>query len=137
MRVGQSGQTFRFQTQVFGGSRSGNRDLACLLLADLSLSTDTWIDDHRRVIDVIRDGLYLFGECLHATGDPCAIYGFSSRKRDPVRLHTLKTFEESYGDAIRGRIDAIKPGYYTRDWIVNAGASNLVWINADGSHRCF
>lgn len=94
--------------------RSGARDLACLLMADLSLSTDTYVDDHHRVIDVVRDSLFLFAEALDATGDRFALHGFSSRKRDPVRVHTLKTFEERYGGAVRGRISAIKPGYYTR-----------------------
>ncbi len=94
--------------------RSGERDLTCLLLADLSLSTDSWIDNHHRVIDVIRDSLYLFSESLSATGDRFALYGFSSRKRDPVRLHRIKGFDESYSASTRGRIRAIKPGYYTR-----------------------
>ncbi|MES9963769.1 MAG: VWA domain-containing protein, partial [Candidatus Sedimenticola sp. 20ELBAFRAG] len=94
--------------------RAGARDLACLLLADLSLSTDTWINDHHRVIDVIRDSLYLFAESLNATGDRFGMYGFSSRKRDPVRIHTLKDFDERYSGQVRGRIGAIKPGYYTR-----------------------
>ncbi|WP_275099168.1 nitric oxide reductase activation protein NorD [Sedimenticola hydrogenitrophicus] len=94
--------------------RVGARDLACLLLADLSLSTDTWVNNHARVIDVIRDSLFLFAESLAATGDRFAMYGFSSRKRDPVRVHQLKTFDEHYSASVRGRIDAIKPGYYTR-----------------------
>ena len=94
--------------------RSGDRDLSCLLLADLSLSTDTWIDDDHRIIDVIRDSLFLFGECLHATGDRFSLYGFSTRKRDPIRVHAIKNFDEHYGAAIRGRINAVKPGYYTR-----------------------
>ena len=54
-----------------------------LLLPDLSLSTDTWIDGHHRVIDVIRDSLYLFAEHLHATGDRFTMHGFSSRRPDP------------------------------------------------------
>jgi len=94
--------------------RSGARDLACLLLADLSLSTDTWIDDRARVIDVIRDSLFLFAESLAATGDRFGMFGFSSRRRDPVRVHRLKGFDETYGEVVRGRIDAVKPGYYTR-----------------------
>ncbi|MEW8070174.1 MAG: VWA domain-containing protein [Candidatus Thiodiazotropha sp.] len=94
--------------------RTGARDLSCLLLADLSLSTDSWIDNHHRVIDVIRDSLYLFAESLSATGDRFGLYGFSSRKRDPVRVHQIKAFEESYSAKSRGRIHAIKPGYYTR-----------------------
>lgn len=93
---------------------SGSRDLACLLMADLSLSTDTWVNDQHRVIEVIRDSLFLFNESLMATGDPFAIYGFSSRKRDPVRVHQIKTFDEPGKAEVRGRIQAIKPGYYTR-----------------------
>ncbi len=92
----------------------GARDLSCLLLADLSLSTDSWIDNHHRVIDVIRDSLFLFAECLHATGDPHALFGFSSRKRDPIRLHRLKGFDDDQLGQVRGRIKRIKPGYYTR-----------------------
>ncbi|MEJ1354985.1 MAG: VWA domain-containing protein [Candidatus Sedimenticola sp. (ex Thyasira tokunagai)] len=94
--------------------RIGARDLCCLLLADLSLSTDTWVNNQTRVIDVIRDSLFLFAESLSATGDQFAMYGFSSRKRDPIRYHQLKAFNEGYSGNVRGRISAIKPGYYTR-----------------------
>ncbi len=90
------------------------RDLACLVLADLSLSTDAWISDSHRVIDVVRDSLLLFGEALAATGDRFAMYGFSSLKRSLVRFHEIKTFEDRFDNAVRGRIAAIKPGYYTR-----------------------
>ena len=100
--------------RLYREMRRGARDLACLLLADLSLSTDTWVNDHARVIDVIRDSLFLFAESLAATGDRFAMLGFSSRRRDPVRIHRLKGFDEDYGAITRGLIDAIKPGYYTR-----------------------
>ncbi len=90
------------------------RDLACLLLADLSLSTDAWINNKGRVIEVIRDSLFLFAEALAMTGDRFALYGFSSRKRHHVRVHRVKAFDERYTAMVRGRINAIKPGYYTR-----------------------
>lgn len=90
------------------------RDLACLLLADLSLSTDAWVNNRGRVIEVIRDSLFLFAEALAVTGDRFALYGFSSRKRQHVRVQRIKTFGERYTAAVRGRINAIKPGYYTR-----------------------
>ncbi|MDS4028537.1 MAG: VWA domain-containing protein [Candidatus Contendobacter sp.] len=90
------------------------RDLACLLLADLSLSTDAWVNNQGRVIEVIRDSLFLFSEALAVTGDRFALYGFSSRKRQHVRVHRIKAFAERYTASIRGRINAIKPGYYTR-----------------------
>ena len=92
----------------------GRRDLASLLLADLSLSTDSWVGNDRRVIDVIRDTLLLFSEALTATGDRFALHGFSSRRRDHVRFHHLKDFDEPYSPSVRGRIQAIRPGYYTR-----------------------
>jgi nitric oxide reductase NorD protein len=95
-------------------SRQQLRDLSCLLLADLSLSTDAWVNDSARVIDVIRDSLYLFGEALAATGDRFALYGFSSVRRQNVRYHLLKGFDERYNDAVRGRLAALKPGFYTR-----------------------
>lgn len=94
--------------------RRGKRDMACLVLADLSLSTDSWINNEMRVIDVIRDALYLFAEALAATGDRFALYGFSSRKREHVRINWLKGFKESYNAQVRGRLAAIRPGYYTR-----------------------
>ncbi len=90
------------------------RDLACLVLADLSLSTDTWVSSDARVIDVIRDALLLFGETLRATGDRFAICGFSSVRRNQVRFHRLKEFAEPFNDSVRGRVSAIRPGYYTR-----------------------
>ncbi|OWW20469.1 nitric oxide reductase activation protein NorD [Noviherbaspirillum denitrificans] len=95
-------------------SRKQQRDLSCLLLADLSLSTDAWINNDARVIDVIRDSMMLFGEALGATGDRFALYGFSSVRRENVRCHLLKGFDERYGSEVRGRLAAMKPGFYTR-----------------------
>ncbi|SMB28579.1 conserved protein of unknown function [Sterolibacterium denitrificans] len=90
------------------------RDLSCLLLADLSLSTDAGIADDMRVIDAIRDGMLLFAEALSACGDSFAMYGFSSLKRGNIRFHEIKPFDAVYDSACRGRIAAIRPGYYTR-----------------------
>ena len=102
------------------------RDLACLLLADLSLSTDAWVNNQGRVIEVIRDSLFLFAEALAVTGDRFALYGFSSRKRQHVRVQRIKTFDERYTAAVRGRINAIKPGYYTRMGAAVRHATNLL-----------
>ncbi|SGZ10355.1 von Willebrand factor type A domain protein [Moritella viscosa] len=90
------------------------RDLSCLLLADLSMSTDSHINNDQRVIDVIRDSILLFAEALDSAGDPFAIYGFSSIKNKQIRFNLLKNFAEKYTDAARGRILEVKPGFYTR-----------------------
>ncbi len=102
------------QPDLYQQLRSSERELSCLLLADFSLSTDTWLSNDARVIDVIRDSLYLFSESLRNTGDQFSIYGFSSRNRSYVRFNTLKTFKEPYNSIVRSRIQAIKPGFYTR-----------------------
>lgn len=94
--------------------RPTERDLACLVLADLSLSTDAYANDTQKVIDVIRDSLMLFGEALSSTGDAFAFYGFSSLKRSHVRFHEIKRFDRPLDAVARGRIAALKPGWYTR-----------------------
>lgn len=90
------------------------RDMACLLLADLSMSTEAGLNAGQRVIDVIRDTMVLFGEAMSGTKDPFAIYGFSSIRNKQVRYQLLKNFDEPYGDEARGRLLAVKPGFYTR-----------------------
>ena len=102
------------QANVFRSFRNAERDLSCLLLADLSLSTDAHVNNEQKIIDVIRDSLFLFSEALASSGDRFSLYGFSSKRRNHVRFHLLKSFSESWSDVIRGRIQAIRPGYYTR-----------------------
>jgi nitric oxide reductase NorD protein len=108
------------------------RDLACLLLADLSMSTDAWISDSHRIVDVIRDSLLLFSEALSATGDRFGIYGFSSLRRQNIRFHILKDFNGRYNAAARGRILAIKPGFYTRMGAAIRQAANILYEQPAG-----
>ncbi len=108
------GCTMAGDPPVFARRVPGVRSLATLLLADLSLSTDAHVNDQQRVIDVIRDALYVFGQALHATGDAFAMLGFSSVRRQHVRIQHLLGFEQAWNTAAINRVGAIKPGYYTR-----------------------
>ena len=90
------------------------REMSTLILADVSLSTEAGITQEVRIIDVIKDGLIVFSEALNRLNDKFAIYTFSSNKNTNVRYEIIKNFNEKYSDHTRGRIDAIKPGYYTR-----------------------
>lgn len=99
---------------VYAHRVAAHRSLATWLLADLSQSTDAFANDHMRVIDVIRDAVYVFGEALHAVGDPFAVWGFSSVRRHNVRLQKIKGMDERWDTAARDRVGAIKPGFYTR-----------------------
>ncbi len=102
------------EPRVFLRPQRSERSLATLLLADLSLSTDAWASNEARVIDVIRDALYVFGQAMDGLGDPFEMLGFSSVRRQHVRVHALKRFDEPWCPATRDRVGAIKPGYYTR-----------------------
>ncbi|MDP2698444.1 nitric oxide reductase activation protein NorD [Thalassospira sp.] len=89
------------------------RDLAVAVLVDVSLSTDAWIDNHR-VLDVEKQALQVLAGGLDACGDDFGVFSFTSRRRDWVRVTTLKDFDEPYSHICQDRIGALKPGYYTR-----------------------
>ena len=90
------------------------RDMATLLLADISLSTEGGITQEMRIIDVIKDSLMVFSEALEKLEDKFAIYTFSSLQNKKVYFNIIKNFKDKYDTLIRGRIDSIKPQYYTR-----------------------
>lgn len=98
---------------VYLDSRKQARDLSVALLMDVSLSTDSWIEN-RRVLDVEKEALTVLAHGLAACGDDHAIYTFTSRKRSWVRVDQVKDFDEPLSPAVTRRIAALKPGFYTR-----------------------
>ncbi|CCE03930.1 VWA domain-containing protein [Bradyrhizobium sp. STM 3809] len=88
-------------------------DLAVTLLADVSLSTDAWIDGVR-VLDVEKEALLVLAHGLSACGDSHSILTFTSRRNSWVRLETVKAFGETMSGQVERRIGALRPGYYTR-----------------------
>lgn len=99
--------------RVYARIRPELRDLAVAVLMDVSLSTDSWIGG-RRVLDIAREALLALHDGLAACGDPYAIATFTSRGREAVRIGMVKGFDEPPGRRIRRRIQALKPGDYTR-----------------------
>jgi nitric oxide reductase NorD protein len=100
--------------RFFQSFRKKTRDMATLILADISLSTEAGVTQDIRVIDMIKDSLMVFSESLQRLEDRFGIYAFSSIKNKKMNFHIIKNFKEPYNDKVRGRIDVIKPGYYTR-----------------------
>ncbi|MDK1493631.1 nitric oxide reductase activation protein NorD [Sinorhizobium sp. 7-81] len=94
-------------------SRPQAHDLAVTILVDVSLSTDSWSDNHR-VLDVEKEALTILAHGLAACGDNHSILTFTSRRRDWVRVETVKAFNEPMNGLVEARIAALKPGYYTR-----------------------
>jgi nitric oxide reductase NorD protein len=102
------------EPRLYTRTRARHRDLATLVLADLSLSTDTWLDDHKRVIDTLKDSLFVLHQALDHLGDPHAIAGFWSKRNQLVNYVRIKDFAERQPDKVAQRLAGLKPGYYTR-----------------------
>ncbi len=100
--------------RFFQSFEKKTRDMSTFLLADISLSTEAGVTQDIRVIDMIKDSLMVFSESLQRLEDKFGIYAFSSIKNKKVNFHIIKNFKERYSDLVRGRIDVMKPGYYTR-----------------------
>ena len=108
IRAGNSGSD-----RLHLDARQQGNDLAVTLLVDVSLSTDAWIDN-RRVLDVEKEALLVLAHGLAAGGDHHSILTFTSRRRDWIRVETVKAFSEPMSPSVERRIGALKPGYYTR-----------------------
>ena len=94
--------------------RPGRRDVAISLLVDVSGSTDSWIADQRRIVDVEKEALVLVCEALDALRDRYNLLAFSGEGPRGVDLRLLKDFGEGYGQAVRERIAGLEPDRYTR-----------------------
>lgn len=92
-----------------------NRDVAVLLLVDLSRSTANPVaGSTARVLDVAKEAIVLFSEALEVVGDIYAIAGFSGNGRLGVDYFHIKDFTEPMNGLIRNRIDAMAPQRNTR-----------------------
>lgn len=100
--------------RLYRSQRSIQRDLAIMLLIDVSGSTDSWISQGRRVIDVEREALLLVSIALQSLGAPYAIQAFSGQGRTAVVVRDIKSFDEAFGQDIALRIAALEPEHYTR-----------------------
>ncbi|MCQ3971691.1 hypothetical protein, partial [Klebsiella pneumoniae] len=86
--------------RLYRTQRCAERNLAILLLIDVSGSTDSWISQGRRVIDVEREALLLVSIALQSLGAPYAIQAFSGQGSESVVVRDIKTFEEAYGQEV-------------------------------------
>ena len=99
---------------LYRSQKRTRRDMAVLLLIDVSGSTDGWVSSGRRVIDVEREALLLVCIALGAMGEPYAVQAFSGHGPQSVSVRTLKRFDEPYGNQVATRIAALEPEQYTR-----------------------
>lgn len=98
--------------RVYISSRKKEKDLAILVLLDISLSSDGYAAGNR-VIDVEKEASILFGEILNEFDIEFAIDGFYSKTRNFSTYLTLKDFHENWQVA-KYKIGAAEPNGYTR-----------------------
>ncbi|GMT49286.1 MAG: hypothetical protein IEMM0008_0825 [bacterium] len=84
------------------------RNIAVLLMVDMSGSTKGWINTAE------REALVLLCETLETLGDRYSIYGFSGMTRKRCDIFKIKSFDEPYNETIQARISGIEPQDYTR-----------------------
>ncbi|HEX5787327.1 MAG TPA: hypothetical protein VFY03_04065, partial [Woeseiaceae bacterium] len=124
----------RLSENLYQRCPPAQRDIAIMLLVDVSGSTDGWVASHRRIIDVEREALLLVCIALRALGEPYAVRAFSGEGPDHVTVRPIMQFGETYGDETALRIAALEPEQYTR-----AGAAvrhvSAELMQQDARHR--
>ncbi len=101
------------EPDCFSQLRKHQRDFCCLLLADVSLSTESSILQDTRVIDVIGASLGVFAQALGALRDRWALYTFSSNRQD-LQITELKAFTTPVHPAFHAQVRQLQPCGYTR-----------------------
>lgn len=98
--------------RVYLSRRRAHRDFAATILIDMSLSTDSWVDN-RHVIQIARESVLALSDVFDGIAENVSVAAFSSNTRRDCRYLTLKTFDESW-TKLRARIPALTPTGYTR-----------------------
>jgi nitric oxide reductase NorD protein len=101
--------------RIFRAMARQNRDLAVLVLLDVSESTrDRTGTTGACVLDLERLAVAALCEALSRLGDPFALRAFASAGREDVRITRIKDFDEPYDVAAKARLAAVAPGLSTR-----------------------
>jgi nitric oxide reductase NorD protein len=112
--------------RLYQTERRSRRDMAVMLLVDVSGSTDGWIAADRRVIDVEREALLLVCIALDGMDDPYSVLAFSGEGPQAVVVRSVKRFDERYDNAVAQRIAGLEPEHYTRAGAALRHASALL-----------
>jgi nitric oxide reductase NorD protein len=98
--------------KIYNSSRKKEKDISMLLLLDISLSSDSYVDGYR-VLDVEKQMTILLGELLTEHQIDFAVSGFYSKTRNNTQYVSIKDFDEDWRSA-RAKIGGITPAGYTR-----------------------
>ena len=128
--------------RLYATVRSTRREMAIMLLLDVSASTDATVDAEHRVIDIERISALVAAEAFDALGDAYAINAFSSRGRNDVRVAEIKSFAERNTPVTAMRLAALEPSHATRlgaalrhataELVLRPEPSRLLLVLSDG-----
>jgi nitric oxide reductase NorD protein len=120
--------------RVYEYVRPARRELCVQILIDVSGSTDAWVAESRRVIDVAREALLMVCIALDSLREPYSVLAFSGEGPQAVTVRTVKAFEEFDREAIAQRIASLEPEKYTRAGAAIRHASAAL-MNRSARHR--
>ncbi len=102
-------------SRIHMSTRTDGRDIAVLLLVDLSASVnDAVAGTDETVLGISRAAVALLAWAISELGDELAIAGFHSNTRHEVRYLHIKGFAESWDAAPKARLAATAGAYSTR-----------------------
>jgi nitric oxide reductase NorD protein len=92
-----------------------NRDLAVVLLLDLSESTNEVVQgSEKTILQLTREAASLVSTAINGVGDPFAIHGFASDGRHDVQYFRFKDFNQRFDDEAKARLAGMRGGLSTR-----------------------
>jgi nitric oxide reductase activation protein len=92
-----------------------SRDLAVLVLLDLSQSTNDYVPSAgTSVLNLAREATALVSDAMDKIGDSFAIHGFDSNGRHEIEYYRFKDFDEPYGEQARARLAGMTGQLSTR-----------------------
>ena len=100
--------------RIFRASAAKHRDLAVLLLIDISESTRERLASGGSILDIERLAVAVLSEAMSALGDPFCLLAFASNGRDDVEMTHVKGFADPYDRACIGRLAGLYSGLSTR-----------------------
>jgi nitric oxide reductase NorD protein len=92
-----------------------NRDLAVVVLMDLSESTNEKVQgSDKTILELTREAVTLVATAINGIGDPFALHGFASDGRHDVQYYRFKDFNQHFDDEAKSRLAGMQGGLSTR-----------------------
>lgn len=105
-------KTFSGRPRIFSEKRKTDNDISILVLADISYSTDTWING-QKVIEIIKDSISVASQVFEDVFTRVSVVVTSSQTRNNIEFRELKKFHEPWNSFFK-RSHEIIPHQYTR-----------------------